>query len=200
MIERRRARKRSAAAMRVMSSDASEHAIVRAPAGERENVHSSAVDDRALLAVLVPIHTARYGDPPAPTQLDWSQSSYALLDADSPSADRLRQIIAIQQQEEPLAGQELESVEELLASAGIERLMRRLVDSSEGERVVEPLSRREQDVLRLIVAGQSNHEIAQALTVAVSTVKMHVKHIYSKLGVSNRMQAIAHAWSLQTAG
>jgi LuxR family maltose regulon positive regulatory protein len=55
------------------------------------------------------------------------------------------------------------------------------------------LSRREQDVLRLIAQGLSNQEIARSLTVAVSTVKMHIKHIYGKLGVSNRVQAITHA-------
>ena len=59
--------------------------------------------------------------------------------------------------------------------------------------LVEPLTEREMDVLRLIVAGLSNAEIAEELFIAVSTVKSHVNHIYGKLGVENRIQAAAHA-------
>jgi LuxR family maltose regulon positive regulatory protein len=61
---------------------------------------------------------------------------------------------------------------------------------------VEPLSRRELEVLRLIVAGLSNPEIAEELVVAVSTVKSHVNHIYGKLGVKNRVQVADRARSL----
>jgi LuxR family maltose regulon positive regulatory protein len=70
---------------------------------------------------------------------------------------------------------------------------------SEAERdssVVEPLSRREREVLQLITAGLTNREIAQELTVATSTVKTHLKNIYAKLGVRNRTQAAAHAREL----
>jgi len=61
---------------------------------------------------------------------------------------------------------------------------------------VEPLSDREQDVLRLIVADRTNAEIADALVVAVSTVKTHINHIYSKLGAHTREEAIDHARKL----
>jgi LuxR family maltose regulon positive regulatory protein len=44
--------------------------------------------------------------------------------------------------------------------------------------------------------GRSNKEIAQALILALSTIKMHVKHIYGKLGVKNRVQAVAQARAL----
>ncbi len=59
--------------------------------------------------------------------------------------------------------------------------------------LVEPLSERELEVLRLIAKGFSNREIAERLYIAVSTVKSHVNNIYSKLNVANRAQAVARA-------
>ena len=59
--------------------------------------------------------------------------------------------------------------------------------------LVEPLSERELDVLRLMEQGMSNGEIAQRLVVTVGTVKSHVHNIISKLGVSSRTQAVAQA-------
>jgi LuxR family maltose regulon positive regulatory protein len=58
------------------------------------------------------------------------------------------------------------------------------------ESLIEPLTEREMDVLRLIVAGLSNPEIAEELFIAVSTVKSHINHIYGKLGVESRTQAV----------
>jgi LuxR family maltose regulon positive regulatory protein len=54
---------------------------------------------------------------------------------------------------------------------------------------LDPLSSRERDVLRLIAAGLSNHDIAAALVVAPSTIHWHLKNIYSKLNVRSRTQA-----------
>jgi len=62
---------------------------------------------------------------------------------------------------------------------------------------IEPLGERERDVLRLIVAGQSNEEIAQTLSLAVSTVKWYINGIYGKLHVKNRGQAIARTRDLR---
>ncbi len=62
--------------------------------------------------------------------------------------------------------------------------------------LVEPLSERELQVLRLIAAGLSNQEIAGRLVVTVSTVKTHINNIYSKMGVQNRIQAVSCARAL----
>jgi len=63
---------------------------------------------------------------------------------------------------------------------------------------VEPLTQREQDVLRLLVAGASNQEIATQLVISLATVKKHVSNLLGKLGVESRTQAIARArdWSI----
>ncbi|MGZ3673890.1 MAG: LuxR C-terminal-related transcriptional regulator [Ktedonobacterales bacterium] len=59
--------------------------------------------------------------------------------------------------------------------------------------VLEPLSKREFDVLSLIAQGLSNRDIAQRLVLSVGTVKVHTRNIYSKLGVGSRTQALAQA-------
>jgi LuxR family transcriptional regulator, maltose regulon positive regulatory protein len=61
--------------------------------------------------------------------------------------------------------------------------------------LAEPLSPQEQRVLRLLDAGRSNPEIAEQLVVSVNTVKAHLKNIYRKLGVRNRMQAVQRVTS-----
>jgi len=62
--------------------------------------------------------------------------------------------------------------------------------------LVEPLSPRELDVLRLLAAGRSNAELARELVVVEGTVKSHLIHIYGKLGVHTRTQAVARARDL----
>ena len=62
--------------------------------------------------------------------------------------------------------------------------------------LVEPLSERELEVLRLIADGHSNQAIADRLVVAVSTVKKHVNNIYGKLDVQSRTQALVRARDL----
>jgi len=60
----------------------------------------------------------------------------------------------------------------------------------------EPLSRRQQEVLRLIAAGLTNREIAERLSISSETVKKHSGSILGKLGVSNRTEAAARARAL----
>jgi ATP/maltotriose-dependent transcriptional regulator MalT len=62
--------------------------------------------------------------------------------------------------------------------------------------LLEPLSPREYEVLRLLGAGCSNAEIAQKLVISVATVKVHTRSIYGKLNVSTRMQAMLQAQHL----
>jgi LuxR family maltose regulon positive regulatory protein len=63
--------------------------------------------------------------------------------------------------------------------------------------MVEPLSERELEVLRLIADGHSNQAIADRLVVAVGTVKKHINNIYGKLDVQSRTQALARARELK---
>jgi LuxR family transcriptional regulator, maltose regulon positive regulatory protein len=64
-------------------------------------------------------------------------------------------------------------------------------------RLVEPLSERELEVLRLLAGYLSNSEIAERLTVSTGTVKTHIHHIYGKLGVDGRAEAIEAARELR---
>jgi LuxR family maltose regulon positive regulatory protein len=60
----------------------------------------------------------------------------------------------------------------------------------------ETLSARELEVLRLIAAGLANREIAEELVVSLGTIKTHINHIYQKLDVRSRTQAVARAREL----
>jgi DNA-binding CsgD family transcriptional regulator len=54
-----------------------------------------------------------------------------------------------------------------------------------------PLTAREHEVIKLVSAGATNQEIANALVISESTVKSHVKHILRKLGAANRAEAVS---------
>jgi LuxR family maltose regulon positive regulatory protein len=60
----------------------------------------------------------------------------------------------------------------------------------------DPLSPREQEVLQLLAGGASNQEITERLVITLDTVKRHVSNILSKLGASNRTQAVSRAREL----
>ena len=62
--------------------------------------------------------------------------------------------------------------------------------------MVEPLSERELDVLRLLRTDLSGPEIARELMVSLSTMRTHTRNIYTKLGVTNRRAAIHRAEEL----
>jgi LuxR family maltose regulon positive regulatory protein len=67
------------------------------------------------------------------------------------------------------------------------------VHSPPSSSLVEPLTSREVDVLRLLAAGLPDQKIADQLHIGVGTARWHAKNIYGKLGVHNRTQAAARA-------
>ncbi|MBX3084975.1 MAG: hypothetical protein KF716_25295 [Anaerolineae bacterium] len=62
--------------------------------------------------------------------------------------------------------------------------------------MIEPLSSREQEIMRLLAQGYSNQKIAARLLIAESTVKRHINNIYGKLQVNSRTQALRKAEEL----
>src|SRR6185295_20034783 len=63
--------------------------------------------------------------------------------------------------------------------------------------VIEPLSVRELDVLRLLRTDLTGPEIARELMVSLNTLRTHTKNIYDKLGVTNRRAAVHRAEELK---
>jgi len=73
-------------------------------------------------------------------------------------------------------------------------------DAQSSPEMEEPLTDRELEVLALMAKGLSNKEIAEHLIIALSTVKVHVKHIFAKLKVNRRIKAAALAKELNLIG
>ena len=86
--------------------------------------------------------------------------------------------------------------DELPARHATERLIAE-VSSRHGARpssAFDSLTDREAEVLALAARGLSNLEIAEALGVSIQTIKTHLKHVYMKLGVHDRVQAVIAAY------
>ena len=71
-----------------------------------------------------------------------------------------------------------------------------LLLSPQSSALVEPLSQRELEVLRLLKTELSGPEIARELVIGLSTVRTYTKSIYSKLNVTNRRAAVKRAAEL----
>jgi len=91
----------------------------------------------------------------------------------------------------PLAA---EAAREATALGG--SVVERLGRSAEAEANGAGLSRREREVMRLVVVGRTNREIAQALYLSPRTVDMHVRNILRKLDVRSRVEAANRAHEL----
>jgi ATP/maltotriose-dependent transcriptional regulator MalT len=77
------------------------------------------------------------------------------------------------------------------------RIAPEIVRTTPNHLLSDPLSARELEVLALIAEGLTNQQIADQLYVGISTVKKHINHIYSKLDVTHRAQAVAQARTLK---
>jgi LuxR family transcriptional regulator, maltose regulon positive regulatory protein len=76
-------------------------------------------------------------------------------------------------------------LDDVLEAAGKPRVL-----SDDDHWSVEPLSKREAEVLTMVAAGLSNKRIGEHLFMSENTVKWHLQHVFSKLGVANRTSAI----------
>jgi LuxR family maltose regulon positive regulatory protein len=87
-------------------------------------------------------------------------------------------------------------VETLMKASGELMIADLYHSSSDSSLLIEPLTAREREVLRLLFEGASNRAIAEYLVLSVNTVKKHIYNICGKLGVQSRTQAIAKARTL----
>jgi LuxR family maltose regulon positive regulatory protein len=123
------------------------------------------------------------------------------VDEGPPMAALLRQLLAGRRQDRPaaVAAVPRDYLARLLEAFEQAGLTVRLPVRSGGVVVaglVEPLTERELEVLRLLADGRSNQAIAAELVISLDTVKRHVSHLFSKLEVANRTQAVSRAREL----
>jgi two-component system, NarL family, response regulator LiaR len=83
--------------------------------------------------------------------------------------------------------------ESSMNAAIAEKLMRELQRSSDLPPTEDPLTEREEEVLKLVAQGMVNQDIGEALFISERTVRTHVSHILDKLHLANRTQATLYA-------
>jgi LuxR family maltose regulon positive regulatory protein len=118
------------------------------------------------------------------------------VDEGEPMADLLRRLLKAWKKERPgdvpleYVGKLLEALGATVAIPAGPRLR------GTADLVLDPITGRELEVLRLLGSDLSNREIAARLFVSLDTVKTHTRHLYSKLGVHKRHEAVARARDL----
>lgn len=162
------------------------------PLAQTEGRIASVIEILLLQAL---IHQARSDFTAATATLAQAQAlamseGYVRLFVDEGAS--MRALLARLREHQPLGSAERRYTEALLAAfahpTGAEG--RRQTDQGG---LIEPLSGREHEVLRLVAQGRTNQEIAGQLVVAVSTIKTHIHHIFAKLQTADRLGAVTRA-------
>jgi LuxR family maltose regulon positive regulatory protein len=128
------------------------------------------------------------------------------LDAGEPMRELLQSLLsAPDRQERNLPPTSMAFVAKLLAAfdktmpsewKATHQILERPAIAQRPSELAEPLTRREREVLRLLIRGATNQEIAGELVISVATAKKHVSNLLGKLGVKSRSHAIARAHAL----
>ena len=113
-------------------------------------------------------------------------------DGGPPMAALLRRLVAAQRTGQAAAGVPLGYLARLQRAFGPGQPTRDSVPPG----IVDPLTSRELEVLKMLAAGRSNQAIARELVVTLDTVKKHVGHVMGKLGAANRTEAVSRAREL----
>ena len=85
------------------------------------------------------------------------------------------------------------SGERVMAGAVAKRVLDMLTGASTPKQFYDGLTAREVEILKLTAAGQANKQIAYTLKISEKTVRNHISHIYEKLGIYDREQAVLYA-------
>jgi DNA-binding NarL/FixJ family response regulator len=114
----------------------------------------------------------------------------------SPARTKERTRLLLMYPEARFFSDDLEIDNQQIVLDTLDEVAARLVEQLEAlieQPLVEPLSERELEVLRLMASGKSNREIARELTLTLGTIKSHIHHIMQKLDASNRTDAVTRA-------
>jgi LuxR family maltose regulon positive regulatory protein len=151
------------------------------------------VDERLKVMILQAVALQAHGDRDEAVQVLVDALALAqaggfvrsFVDEGMPIADLLSAASAL--------GRMPDSIRKLLAVFEVEK---QKSNDQSAQPLIEPLSHRELEVLRLITQGLSNHEIGERLFLALDTVKGHNRKIFGKLQVQRRTEAVARAREL----
>ena len=134
----------------------------------------------------------------AALQLGWPRGFVRVFaDEGPPMSVLLSRLVAAQRSDQSAAGIPLGFLARVVRSFGASA-----AQADSGPRpagvpgLVESLTARELEILRLLAAGRPNQAIAEELFVTLDTVKKHVTHVLSKIGAANRTEAVARAREL----